>query len=200
MLLSGSARVRPWPPHPRFRRTFFALLAPCKRVSVLSNHTTGRKNVATSGWPAIKPSPDRIQAEILLVLHKDGVRKGVQCCGLFPTIHPHTAARDPFLQLFLAQIPVKTPTTFQENTKYKLCIFTASAFKATNLTYHPHHSAPAPRASSLLSPDQVQPQGLCACLVHTSPGPPCCSHLGSKGTLSIRLNTPGLIFHSTLSM
>lgn len=122
MLLSGSARARPWPPHPRFRRTFFALLTPCKRVSVLSNHTTGRKNVATSGWPAIKPSPDRIQAEILLVLHKDGVRKGVQDCGLFPTIHPHTAARDPFLQLFLAQIPSRPPP-HSKKTQNINCVF-----------------------------------------------------------------------------
>ena len=121
--------------------------------------------------------------------------------GLWPLSHnpsPHGSQR-PFSPALPCSDPFKTPTTFQENTKYKLCIFTASAFKATNLTYHPHHSAPAPQASSLLSPDQAQPQGLCTCLVHTSPGPPCCSCLRSKGTLSIQMNTPGLIFHSTLS-
>lgn len=88
-----------------------------------------------------KPSPVGIQAEILLVLHKDGVGKGSSAATSSPKIYPHTAARDPLPQLSIAPIP-QVPHCIPR--KYK---FPTTASKATNLIYYPHHSAPALRAS-----------------------------------------------------
>lgn len=148
---SSAAQGKTLAPSRRFSRTFSALLAPCRQLRAPSNHPTER----WPRWPGLSESLIRdrraLQLEskqILLVL-----LVGKEVLQPLSLQSNPTAARDPFLELFIAQILSSPPLTTTSN--------------AISLIYYPHHSSLEPPDCSLTRPSS--PPGLCTCLEYSSP-------------------------------